>query len=138
MQAKNAAAPVHHPDIARSVFRNLAHIVGNLIAFVVADGQFKTVETIRFAVKKLEPLTVTANPKPATAVLKQGTNRIIRQRPGGLGFVAPYFEIVAVVAVEAVFGGNPKESIPRLEDVIDHALRKPVIYCQALRRQLLA
>ena len=62
------------------------------------------------------------HPKPAPRVLKQRADGVASDGKRIEGIVREDLEIVAVIAVQSVFGSNPEETVTGLQDGENHAL----------------
>src|SRR6185503_21214846 len=63
---------------------------------------------------------------PEGAVCVLGDAAGVAAGEGGGVFVVEDFEVDAVEAGDAVFGGDPDVAVARLEDLMDAVLRKPI------------
>src|SRR5690606_4810138 len=78
------------------------------------------------------------HPEDSLAVLVDALEVVVGEAVGVVRIVAQDAEAVAVVAVEPVFGGEPEEADPVLEDALDDALRESLVERDALELERVA
>jgi hypothetical protein len=103
--------------------------IGQIGKKVPAESQVRQMQAKRVGWQELSCLWLVnvhagwvGNPKPAPAVLVQLPAFVLAEGIGVESIVGKYLETVTIVAVQAIFSGYPKKSVPGLEDVEDHAL----------------
>lgn len=96
-------------------------------AGAVSRGVPEVNEALCLLIETVQTTPVGADPEPVLAILENRVDHIVRNRLRIAPVVGEAGKTVAVVAVETVFGAEPHESPPVLEDAENGVLRYPFV-----------